>query len=239
MEKILVRDLEGSYQDYLGSLKNGDEDRGIPVYLKVENKVFFISDYSLNDNKLFEQTAPEGLYRGGGVLDLITDVGRVVIYDERKKQKWFRPIGGIARKSEGSNLVDTAIREFLEEIAVVTEDEQTRLIPKNNKKNVSTLISNWGFSVSCIREAGEIKVVHGFFNDVNKAYELLIRWDISGENNLHIFHSEAWHNGGQTGFVPFVLDHNGSLVGLYDGRHGYVPLPITRYHPTLTQLINR
>lgn len=237
MEKILVKDLKRSEQDYLASLKNGDESQGIPVYLKIENKVFFISDYILNDNKSFEKTAPAGLYRGGGVLDLITDVGRVVIYDERSH--WFRPIGGIARFYEGTNLVDTAIREFLEEIAVTTGDEKTRLTPKNNQKRTLLTVNNWGFSTSAIREAGEIKVIKGFFNEDNKAFELLIRWDISSEKDLHLFHSEVWFAGGQTGFVPFVIDHKGNLIGLYDGRHGYVSLPVNKYHPTLAQLINR
>jgi hypothetical protein len=103
MEKISFNELGQDYRDYLSSLAHGDETKGIPVYLKVNEKVLFVSDYVLNDVKSFEKTAPMGLYRGGGVLDLVVETGHVVTYDERKQ--WFRPVGGIARFSEGTNLV--------------------------------------------------------------------------------------------------------------------------------------
>lgn len=237
MEKIIFSGLESNYRDYLCTLQNGDETKGVPIYLKKEEKVFFVSDFILNDVKTFEKTAPQGLYRGGGVLDLVVEQGHVVIFDERKK--WFRPVGGIARFYEGTNLVSTAIREFIEEIAVLTDNEETRLVPENHSKMVGKSIHNWGITVPSIRESGTIKVVHGFFNDVNKAFELLIRWDISEEKNLLILHSEDWFKGGQTGFIPFVLNNNGHLVGLFDGRHGFINFPITNFHPTLLQILNR
>ncbi len=48
-----------------------------------------------------------------------------------------------------------------------------------------------------------------------------------------ILHNEDWFRGGPSGFTPFVINETGLIVGLYDGRHGYVPMSVQAFHPTL------
>jgi hypothetical protein len=209
----------------------------IPVYYRDGENVYFIEDYILHNNKAFEKDAPAGLYRGGALLKLLTKEGQVVIYDERFK--WLRLIGGIARFNEGDDLTKTAAREAIaEELAILADGEKVRLVPQGMSQMIkSTAIESWRIDVPEIRETGIIREVAHFFNDANKAFEIVIEWDISNEDNLIILHSEDWFKGGSTGFIPFVLDGDGITVGVYDGRHGYVPMPISNFHPTLTSVL--
>lgn len=240
MEKVLLKDLEGSYQDYLGSLPNGDESKGIPVYLKIEDKVFFISDYILNDNKSFEKTAPAGLYRGGGVLDLITDKGRVGILDERNGV--IRQAAGIARFSEGNDLTVTVIREgVLEEINIFYRNgnEKIKVVPKGYANTSSKQINNWNLTCDTLEEAGEIKMLKYFLNENNKALEAIVQWDLSkNDQNLIICHTEDWYQHGNSGFTPFVIDKNGNIIGCYDGQHGFMLLSSIKLHTTLAHILS-
>ena len=236
-----LEELPALQQKYLLDLEASievDKNAAIPVYWHSgSDEVFFITDFILRDNKRFEKTAPAGLYRGGALLKLLTKQGQVVIYDER--YKWLRLIGGIANFDEGENLARTAIREaIVEELAVLADSEKTRLVPKGMKSMItSKIIDSWRIEVPEIRETGYIRELTHFFNNTNKAFEQITEWDISNEDNLIIIHSEDWFKGGLTGFIPFVLDEDGFIVGLYDGRHGYVSMPIAKFHPTLGAVI--
>jgi hypothetical protein len=235
--RMVLEELPVVQQQYLLDLEastEADRKAAIPVYWCDESgEVFFITDFILRDNKRFEKTAPTGLYRGGALLRLLTREGQIVIYDERFK--WLRLIGGIARFNEGEDLTKTAVREaIVEELAVLADGEKVRLVPQGMSQMIkSTAIESWRIDIPEIRETGIIREVTYLFNDANKAFEVIIEWDISGEKNLIILHSEDWFKGGSTGFIPFVLDEAGNMVGLYDGRHGYVPMPIGKFHPTL------
>lgn len=241
MKEITLNELEPKFRDYLVKLDESTDPNKkaeIPVYVKIGEEAYFVTDYKLRDNKQFEKTAPPNLYRGGASLKLVTKEGQVVIYDER--YRWLRLIGGIARFDEGSDLAETAIREaIIEELAVLADGEKVRLVPPQGMSQMikSTAIDSWRINVPEIRETGIITEITHFFNEANKAFELVVEWDISNENNLIILHSEEWFKGGSTGFIPFVINSEGDVVGMYDGRHGYVSLPISNLHPTLERVL--
>lgn len=235
-KQILVKDLPQEQQDYLKSLPTEGKN-GMPVYYRDEtDEVFLVSDYVLWDNKLFEKTAVQGLYRGGALMKLLTKNGQVVLYDER--YKWLRLVGGIARNTEGDDLTKTAVREaVVEELAVLAENEKVRLVPTGTKDMVGLLIPGWEITVEGILETGSLSVVNHFFNEANHAYEVVILWDISSWDGLEILHSEDWFRGGRSGFIPMVIDEVGDVIGVYDGRHGYVPFPVMNIHPTLKEVL--
>jgi hypothetical protein len=90
IRKMKLVDLPEELSSYLKDLAGSTEiakinKAMIPVYYHVGDEVFFITDYVLWDNKRFEKTAPDGLYRGGALLKLLTKDGQVVIYDERRQ----------------------------------------------------------------------------------------------------------------------------------------------------------
>jgi len=228
---IKLECLPDEQRNYLMSLPEGKSE--IPVYYRDgAGGVFFVSDFVLTDNKLFEKTAPVGLYRGGALLKLLTKNGQVVLYDER--YQWLRLVGGIARFTEGSDLTKTALREaVVEELVVLAENETVRLVPEGTNKLVGRSIPEWGITVERILETGSLSVFRHFFNDANRAFEVVVLWDISDWDGLAILHNEEWFKGGRTGFAPIVIDEKGTIVGMYDGRHGYAPLPVHKLHSTL------
>jgi hypothetical protein len=190
---------------------------------------------------MFEQNAVENLFRGGGLLDLVTDKGRICIFDERSKK--IREPAGIARFGEGKNLVDTAIREgILEEISIFyyVGKVRTKLIPKGYSNIISKQINGWNITVDNIEEAGEIKLLEYFCNNDNEALEALIQWDLSqNDKDIIICHTEDWFNGGSSGFTPWVINDLGNIVGCYDGQHGYMSLSIApKLHTTLAHILS-
>lgn len=235
-----LRDLPTGLEGYLLDLDakiEVDKKAAIPVYYRENNDdVWFISDYVLRDNKAFEKTALAGLYRGGALLQVLTKEGQVTIYDERSQ--WLRLVGGIARYSEGADLTMTAAREgVLEELSVLTNDEKTRLVPIGMSQMVGLSIEGWGITAKNIEETGSLSTVEYFFNEVNHAFEVVVKWDISDKDGLVILHSEDWFRGGRSDFVPFVIDDKGNIVGLYDGRHGFVSMPVKKLHSTLKAIL--
>lgn len=239
--KILLSDLPEDLSIWLEKLEGLTEiskvNVMIPVYYRdQEGKVFFISDYILHDNKAFEKSAPAGLYRGGAVLEIKTREGRIVIYDER--YKWLRMVGGIARFNEGLDLMNTAIREgVIEELSVLANGEKTRLVPIGTSGAIGLSVESWGITAEVIEETGSLSVIKTTFNQANHAFEMVVSWDISNYDGLIVLHSEDWYRGGHSGFVPFVINDKGEVVGLYDGRHGFVPIPVQKLHPTLESVL--
>ena len=191
----------------------------------------------MSNNKEFEKNAPEGLWRGGGILLIKTREGVVVLYDERNK--WFKMPGGVARFSEGQDLSRASVREgVIEEISVTTADEKSRLVPKNLSMDVGLSIDSWGITTEAIRPCGELTIVGTYFNTTNRCVEVVTMWDISHvEDELKFFHNEDWFAGGRTGFVPTVINRTGQILGIYGGRHGLISYPIpaggVKIHPTL------
>jgi hypothetical protein len=235
----LLKEIPVDLVCYLQKLElNTDSTKqaAIPVYYKEGRNVFFISDYVLRDNRAFEKSAPVGLYRGGALLEVMTKQGRIVIYDER--YKWLRMVGGIARHSEGADLMKTAIREgVVEELSVLVNGEKTRLVPIGTSGSVGLTIEGWGITTENIEETGSLEVVKTIFNKTNHAFELVVQWDVSDRDGLIVLHSEDWFKGGRSGFVPLVIDDIGDVIGFYDGRHGFVPIPVQNLHPTLASVL--
>ena len=231
---ISIESLPEDKRLYLLSLEAGKNRT--PVYFKSADGVFLVQDHILTNNKVFEATAPQGLYRGGALLKILTKEGQVVIYDER--YKWLRLIGGIARYDEGIDLTKTAVREaVVEELSVLTNGEKTRLVPAGTSGMVGLSIESWGITAEEIEETGSLSEVTYFFNEKNRAFEIVIQWDISDRDNLILLHSEDWFRGGRSGFIPFVINDKGEVIGLYDGRHGYIPMPVSLLHPTLKEVL--
>lgn len=239
INKILLKDLPIELVCYLQELDlttDPAKKAAIPVYYKKGGENFFISDYVLRDNRAFEKSAPSRLYRGGALLKVITKQGCIVIYDER--YKWLRMVGGIARHSEGLDLMKTAVREgVVEELSVLANGEKTRLVPIGMSGSVGLTIDGWGITAENIEETGALSVVKTIFNEANHAFEIVVQWDLSDCDGLIVLHSEDWYKGGRTGFAPLVIDDIGDVIGFYDGRHGYVPLPVQNLHPTLASVL--
>lgn len=235
MVQVSVLELPKEQRDFLLDLAKKGGKMDAPVYYRhVTGEVFFVADYVLKDIKAFEKTALEGLYRGGGLIKLLTRYGQVVLYDER--HKWLRLIGGVAKFNEGSDLRRTAVREaVIEELAVLTDGEKSRLVPfgLENLMAEELAIPEWGIVAETVKGAGSLSVVGSCFNDANRAFEIVVEWDISACDGLTILHREDWFRGGLSGFIPFVINECADIVGVFDGRHGYVPLPVVGVHPTL------
>ncbi|MEI7539226.1 MAG: hypothetical protein WCJ36_00435 [Candidatus Saccharibacteria bacterium] len=238
-----LNDIPLEFRDYLNSVADRSKGEQIPVYYQPigSEDIFWIKDYVLKDNSVFERTAPTGLWRGGGVLLLKTKNGYVTLFDER--YNWLKMPGGVAKFSEGNSLRDTAIREaVVEELVVLKSDETERLVPMNLRRDVDRNIKNWDITVQNVRGCGTIKDVDYFFNQKNKCMESVIIWDLSDEKtDLVILHNEDWFRGGDTGFATFVINNDGNIVGIYDGRHGFVKFPIPAggitLHETLAKVI--
>lgn len=241
--RISFFDLKDGIRGYLETVgeyigPRMEDQSGFPIYQKKgSGGVFFIFDYVLKNVKEFEKTAPMGFYRGGALLSLMTDYGQVVIPDER--YGWLRLIGGIAHFNEGYNLVETAIREsVIEELAVLSKDEKIRFVPKGINE-VSLSVHGWDFSAERFEEVGKIEIVNYFFNDANKAFEVVVQWTVSGE--LKIFHNEDWFKGGLSGISPLTIDEKGRITGIYSGRQGLIKIPVSaepmKLHPTLASIL--
>ena len=230
---IWLQDLPQEVLKYLTDLALKGGNGEIPVYYRNEaGEVFFIEGYVLRDNKAFERTAPNCLYRGGALLKLLIKHGQVVLFDER--YQWLRMIGGIARFSEGHDLTRTAVREaVVEELAVLADGEKVRLVPEGTKDLVGLSVPGWGITVQGIVETGSLSIVDSYFNDANRAFEVVVQWDISSWDGLVVLHSEDWFRGGRTGFTPFVINGHAEIVGMFNGRQGYIQMPVTGIHPTL------
>ncbi len=234
----LPEELSSYLKDLAGSMEIAKIKAMIPVYYRVGDEVFFITDYVLWDNKRFEKTAPDGLYRGGALLKLLTKDGQVVIYDERRQ--WLRLVGGIARFEEGDDLTKTAVREgIIEELAVLIDNDKIRLVPIGMTAMIGDpSVSSWGIKINSVVETGSLEMVNYFFNNENRAFEVVVQWDLSSvDTNLFVYHNEEWFLEGRCGFVPFVIDELEDIVGIYDGRHGFVPMPIEKLHPTLEAVL--
>lgn len=243
IERITLEELPVQ-REYLMKLDRdipSEKTGAIPVYWrnKETGSVFFISDFVLRDNKLFEKNTQSnsGLYRGGGLLDLKTEEGRVVIPDERFH--WLRPIGGIAKFSEAEDLSATAIREsVIEELFITSPDEKIRYVPVGI--DGTTLSCEWGFSAMKIQNIGNIKFEKYFFNEQNRAFEALVSWEI--KEKIKVFHNEDWYAGGRSGIVPVVIEKYGRIVGIYSGRQGLIDIPVSNaimeLHPTLASILH-
>lgn len=211
----------------------------IPVFWKGPTSVFFITDFVLRDNRLFEKNiAPEhNLYRGGGLLDIVVNGKRVVIPDERFG--WLRPIGGIARFSEGNDLIQTAVREAIyEELCVLSEDEKEKFVPEGF--SMVDLSTKMNFSAEKIKNIGKIMLLGYCFNEENKGFEAVVQWRIDGIK-VKILHNEDWFAGGLSGIVPLAIDDFGRVTGIYSGRQGLIDIPIAnevmKQHPTLLNIL--
>lgn len=228
---ISMKNLPEMERKYLLSLE--DEGKSIPVYYRDgEGNVFFVQDFELKDNKTFEKTAPNSLYRGGALLSLKTDEGMAVLGDER--HNWRRLVGGIARFNEGADLTKTAIREgVVEELVVTSRDRTTRFFPKGMSLDILE-VPEWKFEVEKIEEVGEIIVLDYFFNEVNHAFEAVVEWAIPGK--LLIFHDEDWWDKSRSGIVVWVIDQKGEPVGVYSGQQGFMPKDL-KIHPTLQSVL--
>lgn len=230
-------------RDYLNSIMDRSRGEQMPVYYQPSGSedVFWIKDYILKDNMVFEKTAPAELWKGGGSLLLKTKHGYLTLFDER--YDWLRMPGGLSIFKEGNNLIETAIREvIMEEIVVLRSDESERLVPMNLRKDVDRNIKNWDITVPVVKGCGTFKIVNYFFNQKNKCLEAVIMWDLGEETDLIVLHNEDWFRGGDTGFSAFVINKAGNILGIYDGRHGFVKFPIPaggmNLHETLKKVLD-
>lgn len=242
-KETTIGEIPSELREYLLSITDRSKGEQIPVYYrpKESDDVFFIKDYILKDNSVFEKSAPAELYRGGGILLLKTKEGFVTLFDDR--YHWLKMPGGIAQFNEGNDLMATAIREaIIEELVILKNDESLRLVPQNLGRNVDKHIDNWDVTVPDAKGCGKTKIIDIFFNEKNRAIEVVAVWDLSKEDtDLVILHNEDWFRGGDTGFAPMVIDKTGSIVGIYSGRQGYVAFPIPaggiKLHPTLEKVL--
>jgi hypothetical protein len=148
-------------------------------------------------------------------------------------------VGGIARFEEGNDLTKTAVREgIIEELAVLIDNDKIRLVPIGMTAMIEDpSVSSWDIKVNSVVETGSLEMVNYFFNNENRAFEVVVQWDLSSVyTNLFVYHNEEWFLKGRCGFIPFVIDER-KVVGLYDGRHGFVPMPVGKLHPTLEAVL--
>lgn len=200
----LNKNMDASYLDYLQ-----DNFRGsCPLYLKNSDGNFsLIADCAIDEKhiSLLKPSFPSWLYRGGGVVNLITREGVVVRFDDRRG--WWKPAAaGIASILDGDNpsnlLVNSALRELTEEINIIA-DPIIKL--KDQPKTVS-------FTV----------------NEPDKAIEAVIMIDISAYDIKNIIGMED----GDVGPTIGVLN-NGRIVGLYNQTQGYINLLQINIHPSI------
>lgn len=200
----LNKQMDASYLDYLQ-----DNFRGsCPLYFKNRDGNFsLITDCAIDEKhiSLLKPSFPDWLYRGGGVVNLITREGVVVRFDDRRG--WWKPAAaGIASILDGDNpsniLVNSALRELAEEIVIIADPN---LIIKDQPKTVS-------FTV----------------NEPDKAVEAVVTINISAYDIFDIIGMED----GDINPTIGVLN-NGRIVGLYNQNQGYINLKQINIHPSI------
>ncbi len=229
--KEFLSDLARRYADKVGE--------GIPVYLRVGNDAQFIEDFVLpvGANKDFEAGAAEhNLYRGGATVLVRAPQGLVVTYDDR--YRWWKPIAGIARFAEGADLLQTAIRELMEELWVISvfDKQQKRYVPRGQGGADSNCYL--GFHAQVVELETEVQILGHSFNDKNRAYECTARWDIAGiPGEFSCISQEESFLPGHFGIVYAALDDTGKLVGYFSGQQGFVPAGTKKLHPSLAGIL--
>lgn len=233
--KLKLKQISKNVQDFLMKLSVEYVDKmgsGIPVYLRSGDKAELITDYTLpvGANRDFESGAGEhNLYRGGAVIFVETQYGRLVLADDR--YSWFKPFAGIAERDEGSDLRQTGERELEEEAFVTGLDQKVRYVPRGIRGKVNRLCT-LGFSVNDIVEVGETSVSRHYFNNANRSYEVILSWDISELSDFTVISHEEWFRGGHSGIVVYAF-RDGRITGNFSGQQGFISVPDYDLHPSL------
>jgi hypothetical protein len=213
-------------------------EEGLPVYVRSEDEdLLFIEDFELPSkaNRKFEREAPKGIYRGGAIIKVTCKHGILVVPDER--YGWFKPFAGLARYSEGRDLIAAGTRELIEEAFVYDIAKTTRFVPKRCATRASTTCS-LDFTVSNVQEVGEIQIIGWEINEKNRAFEAVLEWDITElEQEFSVSLEERWWSGGRNGVSVFVVDRRGSIVGLFSGQQGFLKIHEFGVHETLRRYL--
>lgn len=260
IHKIDLKNLDSRIQGFLESLNAFEEEKtddpGIPIYWKDGEVVFWISDFKLKSdaNLAFEKAAAGyGLYRGGAVVILKTRLkykvcGSIVkrdvlilIPDER--YLLGKPIAGIAQFDEGDDLIKNAYRELAEELLIFTLDKEgeslKRIVPKGMALTHGNVLD---IEISEFVEIGELSFQEYYFNEKNRALEIVTLWDIdyNREGGFSCVHNEDWLNGGYSGFVVYAIDiRTHDRVGVFSGWQGFVPLSEYALHSSVMRYLSK
>lgn len=225
-----------SYLD--GLLRAEGDDPGIPIYLRDGERFIFLPEYKMASviNRHFEETAPAGLYRGGAVILVTCHSCTLAIPDDR--YSWYKPFAGIAEHSEGYNLVLTGIRTLAEEAFLSNTKEKTfRFVPQGTGTGCN-LTSLLGFTAERSVEVGQIRLSHYAVNEINRAYEAVLTWDVS---NIGVPFSVSFEKQvlGNDKVSVYMLGHDGVLTAVFSDQPGLIPLPRLDIHPTLLSIFQR
>lgn len=188
----------------LNDINNSEYIGSCPLYLREGDQLDCV--ISEHDITLLKPSFPNWLYRGGGVVNLTTELGLIVRFDDR--HNWWKPsTAGIADICDGGDtpeqlLINSTLRELREEIKVIADQEINLLDqPKNIK-----------FAV----------------NEPDKAIEAVIDINLSSYNIINIIASE------DDDIVPTIgVLNQKRIVGLYNQAQGYIDLTQVNIHPSV------
>ncbi|HYF13262.1 MAG TPA: hypothetical protein VD928_03125 [Candidatus Paceibacterota bacterium] len=247
-----LRSLAAASREYLEKaneeLPLPDGDEGMAIFARIENDFFYLPEARFPTNKSghFAKTAPDGLYKAGGGCFIKSKYGTLVVSDERGGGlgvEWYKywPVG-LAKHSDGEDLMKGVRREFDEEVLIYSLDHKPRrqFVPKGAMKK--TECEALGFKIDEAVEFGEMIPYRFFINEVEKAYELHAQWDISGLNVPYSAHydEDMWFRGGRPGIPVVALNSQGLLTGFFSGQQGFIrPPPVANLHPSVADFLGR
>lgn len=179
-----------------------------PLYFKKGGNFSLIQDCAVNEEMLpiLTPSFPAWLYRGGGVVNIKTHLGKIVRYDDR--HQWWKPAAaGIASIEDGNTpreiLINSALRELDEEITIYKSGSLIKLCNKPYQAN---------FTV----------------NDINRAIEAVIHIDLSNYRDLKIIGKE------DNGITPIIgVLNQGRIIGIYSQTQGYIDLEAVNVHASV------
>jgi hypothetical protein len=166
----------------------------------------------------------------------------LVVTDERTKVLKPFPVG-LAQHSQGHDLTLCCRAEFDQEVMIYTRAKAKvqyaphgcLLYPRIEALDVSMTVSE---------EVGELVFTDFFVNEVDRAYECRMTWDISAlDINTFSAHYEEdlWFQGGRANIPVWVIDlTTAELAGMFAGQQGFLEkVPSWSLHASVADLCNR
>jgi hypothetical protein len=222
-------------------LPEGDD--GLAIFYRFMGNTFaFVEDLRVPSNKggAFHKAMLEThFYRSGGSVIIMCQKGMMVVTDERSRWKKPFPVG-LAQHSQGHDLALAARAESDQEVRIYSlTKEKVQYIPQGIAPVAR--IDALDCDIVGHEVVGELTFHSFFVNELEKAYECRLLWDITHLDikTYSVFYEEdLWYLGGRPLIPVWVIDlQTGKDIGFFAGQQGFVEDgPNWNLHPSVADL---